>query len=371
MKKIIIILMLAFVLTVINAEDPIVSNVQISQSTDGSKIVTINYDLAYDGTVEVYVDLYLSTDSGNSFSDTKIESNLTGDFGVGVTAGSNTVTWDISSEVEYEADTYRIKLVADEVIPPPVIEGFVHIPAGSFTMGADYAIPTHTVNLSAYYVSAYEVTQSEWIAVMGSNPSWSYAGISDDRPVNQVNWYNSVKYCNKLSISENLTPVYSVDTDTNPDNWGDEFTPVQDLTANGYRLLTEAEWEYAARGATSDPDYLYSGSNTVGDVAWYNENNGSWGTDTYGCKPVGTKQSNALDIYDMSGNLSEWCWDWYDGYSGSEQTNPSGPQSGASRLYRGGNWNNSSIHCRVTIRSYGYPTDSRNYVGLRLSRTAN
>ena len=369
MKKIIIILMLAFVLTVLSAVDPVITNPIVSQSTDGTKIVTITYDLAYDGSADLYVDLYLSTDSGVTFSDTKMESNLTGDFGEGVEVGAKTVTWDISSEVAYEASTYRIKLIADESAPP-FQDDFINIPTGSFTMGRTTGsgdsdeLPTHIVYLSGYYVSKYEVTQSEWTAVMGSNPS-AWSGKGDNYPVNQVNWYNSLKYCNKLSISVGLTPVYSVDEDTNTDNWGSTFTPTQDLSANGYRLLTEAEWEYAARGATNDPDYLYSGSDTIGDVAWYSGTNSP-----YGCKPVGTKDPNALGIYDMSGNLNEWCWDYNGSYSSSEQTNPTGPESGTVRLIRGGYWRDSVTRCRVANRNTNGAEYGSGYIGIRLGRTA-
>ncbi|GBU22767.1 hypothetical protein R80B4_02679 [Fibrobacteres bacterium R8-0-B4] len=133
-------------------------------------------------------------------------------------------------------------------------------------------------------------------------------------------------------------------------------------------MPTEAEWEYAARGGNNSGGYKNSGSNTLGDVAWYSGNNGSSGSVNYGAKPVGTKNPNELGIYDMSGNVYEWVSDWYNSsyYSSSPTNNPTGPTSGSSRVFRGGSWNSGARYCRVSYRDYGIPDFSFTYLGFRL-----
>jgi formylglycine-generating enzyme required for sulfatase activity len=239
----------------------------------------------------------------------------------------------------------------------------VSVPGGTFTMGdtrgGGYSdeLPTTTVTLNSFYIGRYEVTQSEWQATMGSNPAQDY-GVGDNYPVYYVSWYAIINYCNLRSMADGLTPVYSISGSTNPANWGTVPTSnnatwnavICNWSANGYRLPTEAEWEYAARGATNAPDYLYSGSDNIDLVAWYDGNNAPLGS-----KPVGTKAPNGLGIYDMNGNIGEWCWDWYGSYSSSAQNNPTGPASGTARLVRGGDWGNSAEYCRVSCRGCTFP----------------
>jgi len=266
-----------------------------------------------------------------------------------------------------------------EILTAPA--GFVYVPSGTFTMGRTTGtgnsdeLPTHSVTLDAFYMSKYEVTQAEWQAVIGSNPASGY-GVGPNYPVYYVSWYAVLKYCNQRSINEGLTPVYSISGSTNPANWGavptsDDVTwnaAVYNWSANGYRLPTEAEWEYAARGATNTPDYLYSGSDDVSMVAWY----GGIGT-PYGTKPVGSKAPNSLGIYDMSGNVWEWCWDWYSSnyYSSSPQNNPTGPVTGTDRVRRGGFWQHSADYCRVSYRSYPMPPTHVGGVGFHVCRSTN
>jgi formylglycine-generating enzyme required for sulfatase activity len=187
---------------------------------------------------------------------------------------------------------------------------------------------------------------------MGDNPS-HFTG--DNLPVEQVNWFKAVEFCNKLSQNEGLAPAYTVN--------GEDVS--WNRSANGYRLPTEAEWEYAARGGNGSPgNFTYAGSNNVDEVAWYNGNSGDK------THPVGTKKANGLGLYDMSGNVWEWCWDWYGDYSGSAQTDPVGVSSGSYRVLRGGgSWGSSALEVRSAYRSYLNPS-YRNFfiygVGFRL-----
>ncbi|MBP9995143.1 MAG: SUMF1/EgtB/PvdO family nonheme iron enzyme, partial [bacterium] len=216
----------------------------------------------------------------------------------------------------------------------------VAVNGGTFTMGAtseqgsdayDWEKPAHSVTLSDYYIGKFEVTQELWEAVMGSNPS-SFKGSK--LPVESVSWDDCQTFIRKLNS----------------------------LTGANFRLPTEAEWEYAARGGSRSRGYKYSGSNSIGEVAWYDDNSGSK-THT-----VGTKSPNELGIYDMSGNVWEWCQDWYGNYSSGFQTNPQGPSSASNRVYRGGSWYNLYAgDCRVSNRSYGTPDYRNYYLGLRLA----
>ena len=232
--------------------------------------------------------------------------------------------------------------------------GFVFVPPGTFSMGGtmyDREKPVHQVTISkGFYMSDHEVTQKEWTEVMGTNPSY-FKG--DNLPVENVNWYEALEYCNKRSIKEGLTPVYS--------GSGDYIT--RDSKANGYRLPTEAEWEWAAKGGGKDfMVYEYSGSNSVDAVAWYSGNSGSM------THPVKTKMANSLGLYDMSGNVWEWCWDWYGGYSSGAQTDPAGASSGTYRVFRGGSWYFVAEYVRVAYRNGDTPSYRNSSLGFRLVR---
>ena len=214
----------------------------------------------------------------------------------------------------------------------------VKVEAGSFNMGAtsemqnpyDSEKPVHRVTLTNnYYIGKYEVTQALWQAVMGSNPS-NFKG--DALPVEKVSWNDCQDFISKLNA----------------------------MTGKKFRLPTEAEWEYAARGGKKSRGYQYSGSNTLGDVAWYYGNSGPK------THAVGTKQPNELGIYDMTGNVWEWCQDWFGSYSSSPQTNPTGAASGSYHVYRGGCWIYSARNCRTSSRYYGTPGFRFYDLGLRL-----
>lgn len=259
-----------------------------------------------------------------------------------------------------------------------IYDRMAYVPGGTFSMGRTSGIgnsnelPVHDVAISPFYIGKYEVKQSEWLDIMGSNPS-NFTGDLN-RPVERINWYSALVYCNKRSIAEGLVPVYSINSSTNPDNWGavpmSSANPtwdaaVCDWTVNGYRMPTEAEWEYAARGAQNTPDYLYSGNNDISIVAWFGGNAGGR------TQPVGTKLENGLGIFDMSGNVNEWCWDWFntDYYTYSPVNNPAGPSFGSLRVLRGGCWNYPSENCRLAYRNSIVPNYYSMYYGLRLVRS--
>jgi len=214
----------------------------------------------------------------------------------------------------------------------------VKVEAGSFNMGATPEMinpdtdekPVHRVTLTNdYYIGKYEVTQALWQAVTDSNPS-NFKG--NDLPVEMVSWNDCQDFISKLNS----------------------------MTGKRFHLPTEAQWEYAARGGKKSRGYQYSGSNTLGDVAWYSGNSCSR------THAVGTKQPNELGIYDMAGNVWEWCQDWYGSYSSSPQTNSTGAVSGSYRVFRGGSWYYSAWYCRTSYRRNGTPGFRDNDLGLRL-----
>jgi formylglycine-generating enzyme required for sulfatase activity len=232
---------------------------------------------------------------------------------------------------------------------------------GTFTMGSPASEAgragdeaQHQVTVSSFYIGRYEVTQKEWVAVMGSNPSY-FKG--DDLPVESVSWYEAVAYCNARSVKEGLTPAYTVV------NTLIGATVTWNRSASGYRLPTEAEWEYAARGGSGVGYLIYAGSNNVDGVGWYWDNSGSK------THPVGTKAANGLGIYDMTGNVWEWCWDWYGTYPTSPQTDPIGAPSGAGRVARGGSWHFYGQNLRSAYRNTITPSSRYDVLGFRLVRS--
>ncbi len=259
------------------------------------------------------------------------------------------------------------------LIPPD----FVALPGRTFQMGRttgsgdDDEVPVHYVSLSPFAICRHEVTQAEWQAVMGSNPAEDW-GVGPNHPVYYVSWYAILKYCNLRSIAEGYTPVYTINGSVDPFYWG--VVPAYDSPpwngvicawdADGYRLPTDAEWEFAARGGTNFPDYVFSGSNDINQVAW-NDGNAT----IYGVKPVCTKAPNALGIHDMSGNLWEYCWDWLDDYTGEDEVDPTGPATGFLRIARGGYWLNLPQQCRVYERSGYYPFEGSYWMGFRVAKS--
>jgi sulfatase modifying factor 1 len=233
----------------------------------------------------------------------------------------------------------------------------VFVEGGSFMMGSNLGKadekPEHLVSLESFFIGKYEVTQELWESVIGNNPS---EFKRSNHPVEQVSWFESVDFCNKLSEKEGLQKAYIINVSGVTCNFN----------SNGYRLPTEAEWEYAARGGNKSRGYKYSGSNDVDLVAWYSKNSRSM------TNAIGGKQKNELGIYDMSGNVWELCWDWYSDtyYTTQSQTNPKGPAIGYFRVFRGGGGGYFPEGCRVSFRFSGFTPDFGNEtLGFRVVRT--
>ena len=237
------------------------------------------------------------------------------------------------------------------------------IPSGTFTMGASETDqrgqdqPQHKVTLTRdFLVGKYQVTQALWQSVMGSNPS-HFSGPG--RPVDSVTWFDAVLFCNRLSESEGRTPVYTIK--------GTDVTC--DWDANGYRLLTGAEWEYCARANQS---FDYSGGDSPYDVAWFDRD---WDSEVWvptGDVPhvVGQKKPNGFGLYDMSGNVEEWVWDWRDWYSGEDSIDPRGATTSEYRIVRGGSANAGPRWLKVSLRGSHDPNNASRWVGLRIMRNA-
>jgi len=277
-----------------------------------------------------------------------------GDCEIAVSITENT-TGAIRNAIVTITGSDRSLTVTIEQKPVPTINDVEHtmvfVEGGTFMMGCaseqseDCNLeekPSHQVTISDFYIGKYEVTQEQWQVIMGYNPS-SFTG--DGLPVENVSW-------DEVQIF---------------------ITWLNNLTGKRYRLPTEAEWEFVARGGNGSTDYKYSGSNTADEVAWYWNNipSKTIGAEGYGSQPVGTKAPNDLDIYDMSGNVVEWCSDWYGEYNADTQTDPTGPETGSARVCRGGGWVSNESGISVLYRGFVTPDLRLNYLGFRLASDAN
>lgn len=314
----------------------------------GSQTITIISNFSW-SSISVPTWITLSPSSGSSGSTsvtiTASASTSTSSRSGTITLGSSstTVSISVSQSAASSGGTTQTITVNGVSFKMIAVEG------GTFTMGAtseqgsdayDDESPTHSVTLSSFSIGETEVTQALWEAVMGQTPTsegslWSSSyGLGSNYPAYFVSWNDCQTFITKLNS----------------------------LTGKTFRLPTEAEWEYAARGGNKSKGYKYAGSNTIGDVAWYTDNSGST------THNVATKAANELGLYDMSGNVEEWCQDWYGDYSSGSQTNPTGPSTGSSRVFRGGSCFSYARFCRVSLRDYCTPDYGYSRPGLRLAQ---
>jgi len=331
MTKMKIVFSLFFLITCFIADAQKVSNIRAEQR--GQEIVVL-YSL--ETTSPCDVSLLLSQDNGVTWS-TPLK-NVSGDVGNNVSSGDKQIIWKVLEEQEQlVGEKYIFKIIAnDDYLFHPEM---VFVEGGTFQMGSssgeENEKAVHAVTLSSFNIGKYEVTQLQWKAVMGSNPS--YFKDCDECPVESVSWSDVQVFIQKLN----------------------------ERNGNNYRLPTEAEWEYAAKGGKYSKGYTYSGSNDLNSVAWWALN---FENKTH---RVGGRQANELGIYDMTGNVwKEWCSDWYAEYKIYNATNPVGPSSGFTRVLRGGGWSGFPYHWRTTMRSGDEPNSRNSIIGFRLALPA-
>ncbi len=339
MKKILLLICITLIAVPLSAQQ--ITNMK--QKVENGRIVII-YDIIGEDNYDKYtVSMQAKNNAGQQITPYVVAGDI-GNVKLGI---NKTIYW----EPQLEGRSVKGWKV---ILSSKIENKLVFVKGGTFQMGSNDVgsdeKPKHTVTVSDFYIRNLEVTQEEWKNVMGNNPS-KFKG--NDLPVELVSWYDAVEFCNKKSRKDGLSPCYS----------GSGKNITCNFNANGYRLPTEAEWEYAARGGNKSNGYTYSGSNNIDIVAWYDGNSGSK------THKVGTKHPNELGIYDMSGNVWEWCGDWYDSdyYSSSPKNNPVGPSSGARRVLRGGGWSVGG-DCRVADRRSLNPDCIYNFYGFRFSR---
>ena len=397
MQSICALCLLALVLTVpALAAPPVVSNVRGVQRA-GTKLVDITYDLADPDTAALTVSLQISADAGATW--TVPVAGSTGHLGAGVSPGAaKQIVWNAGTNWnnQYSA-ALRFRVLADDgTVTVPT--GFSLIPAGTFLMGdqsspqVGYAneFPVHSVNVSAFYMTRTEVSYAQWQATYSYATANGYTfdnpglGKATDHPVQTVSWYDVVKWCNAMSQQDGLPPCYTVSGVTYKTGQSD---PVCDFTRNGYRLPTEAEWEKAARGGQTGLNFpwgktiTHSQANYFSDFAYSFDISPTRGYHpTYATgdapytSPVGafTGNANGYGLFDVTGNVWEWCWDWYGNYpaSGSAVSDPRGASTGSYRVVRGGSWDGLAGSSRAALRvSFG--SSSRSFVvGFRLARSS-
>jgi formylglycine-generating enzyme required for sulfatase activity len=322
----VIIFQLVLTLLILDTYAQKVSNIRAEQR--GQEIVVL-YSLETNSPCEV--SLLLSQDNGVTWGSPL--KNVSGDVGKNVSAGEKQITWKVLEEQEHLlGDNIKFKVIASgtETFEPEMI----FVEGGTFQMGNNLGDsdekPIHSVTLKNYYIGKYEITRAQWVAIMGYKPN--FGRVCDNCPVDAVSWNDIHKYVLKLNS----------------------------ITGKGYRLPTEAEWEYAARGGRQDKGNSYMSSSGLSSLAWFNENSSGI------THEVGSRLANELGIYDMLGNVSEWCSDWYGNYKNIEVSNPKGPVKGTYRVLRGGSWSDSERNCRETDRYWMNSDDRYVFCGFRL-----
>ncbi len=373
---------------------PSVTNVRASQAP-GSKQVTIWYDLADADSPTVRVSVQVSSDGGATWN---VPAQTFSGIGYGnsvVPGRERSIHWDAGADWNgQKSSQMRFRMVATD---DPIPAGMAPIPAGSFQMddtldGSSNALPLHSVYVSAFYIDRYEVTKMLWDDVRAWGLTHGYTdltagdGKAATHPIHSITWYSMVKWCNARSQKENLIPVYYTnDTQTALYQTGDvNVTNAQvKWIANGYRLPTEAVWEMAARGGLSAKRFPWGDTITHSQANYYSSTNYSYDvsptrgyhpayavTATPYTSPVGSFAPNGYGLYDMAGNVWEWCWDWYGSsyYSTSPSTDPQGVPLGSYRVLRGRSWSDFAIYCRSASRDYGTPGSSIIRRGFRSVR---
>ncbi|MEI7940818.1 MAG: SUMF1/EgtB/PvdO family nonheme iron enzyme [Verrucomicrobiota bacterium] len=365
---------------------PVVSNVRAAQRS-GTSYVDITYDLADADSSSLTVAVGVSTNAGTTWF--YPGASLTGAVGSGIAPGAGKQSaWNAGSDLPAKLfANVRIQVTADDATAPPP-GGMALIPAGNFTMGdcmGDYTseLPLHSVYVSAFYMDKYPVTKSLWDEVYswaithGYTFDYAGSGKASTHPVQTIDWYDCVKWCNARSEKEGRVPAYYTDAGLSVRYRSGQVAPYVNWSS-GYRLPTEAEWEKAARGGASGQRFPWGNTITHSQANYYSSSSYPYDTSpTRGyhatfndgvypyTSPVGYFAANGYGLYDMSGNVWQWCWDWWGSYSSGSQTDPRGATSGSYRVIRGGCWGGHAISCRAAYRG-GYDPDCGSYcVGFR------
>ena len=375
--------------------DPVVSNVRSAQRP-GTQLVEITYELADPDSSQLTVSVAVSDNAGASYA--VPASSFTGDVGGNVTPGTHKkITWDAGKDWPNKfSANMRFRVTANDQAVPPAPTGMALIPAGSFTMGDTFndssdhwgERPVHPVYVSAFYMDKTEVTKALWDEVktwaVAHDYNFDYAGLGKaaNHPVQGVSWYDMVKWCNARSEKEGRTPAYYTDAAQTKVYRTGQVDVQNDWVKwnRGYRLPTEAEWEKAARGGASGHRFPWSDTDTIthSRANYYSDASYSYdvsptrgyhptfsnGAYPY-TSPVGYFAANGYGLYDMAGNVWQWCWDRYGSYSSGSQTDPRGPTSGSYRVSRGGSWCDVALICRTALRGGYLPGIWRNFIGFR------